>query len=113
MAQVKPSRDGTGTARFGPRPCIFAQTGAQCRSGPNPMFGGTSMNQGEGAATEEYPHGRGYGQDYMRGGEVQGGYGYAEREEYERRRGELDAATAVDPGSLPRLDGGQEPPLPS
>ena len=38
---------------------------------------------------EQYPHGRGYGHDYMRGGEVFGGYGYAEREEYARRRGEL------------------------
>lgn len=35
-----------------------------------------------------YPHGRGYGHDYMRGGEVLGGYGYSERDEYERRRGE-------------------------
>ena len=35
-----------------------------------------------------YPHGRGYGHDYMRGGEVFGGYGYSERDEYERRRGE-------------------------
>ncbi len=37
-----------------------------------------------------YPLGRGYGHDYMRGGEVLGGYGYSEREEYERRRGEAD-----------------------
>jgi hypothetical protein len=36
-----------------------------------------------------YPHGRGYGHDYMRGGEVLGGYGYAEREECAKRRGEL------------------------
>jgi hypothetical protein len=35
-----------------------------------------------------YPLGRGYGHDYMRGGEVLGGYGYSEREEYERRRGD-------------------------
>jgi hypothetical protein len=28
----------------------------------------------------------------MRGGEVLGGYGYADREEYERSRGELSAA---------------------
>src|SRR5918999_5731475 len=34
-----------------------------------------------------YPHGRGYGHDYMRGGEVLGGYGYAAREEYDRPRG--------------------------
>jgi hypothetical protein len=46
-------------------------------------------------ALVQYPHGRGYGHDYMRGGEVLGGYGYAEREEYERSRGELGAAQAV------------------
>jgi hypothetical protein len=39
----------------------------------------------------DYPHGRGYGHDYMRGGEVFGGYGYAERAEYELPRGELGA----------------------
>jgi hypothetical protein len=38
---------------------------------------------------EQYPHGRGYGHDYMRGGEVLGGYGYAAREEYALPRGEL------------------------
>ena len=38
---------------------------------------------------EQYPHGRGYGHDYMRGGEVGDGYGYAAREEYERPRGDL------------------------
>jgi hypothetical protein len=46
------------------------------------------MNHDQEAASQ-YPHGRGYGQDYMRGGEVLGGYGYAEREEYAKRRGEL------------------------
>ena len=35
-----------------------------------------------------YPTGRGYGHDYMRGGEVFGGYGYSKRPEYEQRRGE-------------------------
>ena len=47
------------------------------------------MDQFDDAASDEYPHGRGYGHDYMRGGEVLGGYGYAEREEYAKRRGEL------------------------
>ena len=42
-----------------------------------------------------YPTGRGYGHDYMRGGEVLGGYGYSERREYERRRGERDDGAAV------------------
>ena len=49
------------------------------------------MNQENDPALEDYPHGRGYGHDYMRGGEVLGGYGYAEREEYEKRRGDLVA----------------------
>jgi hypothetical protein len=43
-------------------------------------------------AEPQYPHGRGYGHDYMRGGEVLGGYGYASREEYAKRRGELSQA---------------------
>lgn len=38
--------------------------------------------------TAGYPLGRGYGHDYMRGGEVFGGYGYSERPEYEQTRGE-------------------------
>ena len=46
------------------------------------------MNHDQEAAAQ-YPHGRGYGHDYMRGGEVLGGYGYADREEYAKRRGEL------------------------
>jgi hypothetical protein len=45
--------------------------------------------QQDDAANQEYPLGRGYGHDYMRGGEVFGGYGYAQREEYARPRGEL------------------------
>jgi len=54
------------------------------------------MNHSHDPALEDYPHGRGYGHDYMRGGEVLGGYGYAEREEYEKRRGELETS---EPGS--------------
>jgi hypothetical protein len=50
------------------------------------------MNDSHDAAHKDYPHGRGYGHDYMRGGEVLGGYGYAEREEYEKPRGELEHA---------------------
>ena len=41
------------------------------------------------ASRQNYPLGRGYGADYMRGGEVLGGYGYSAREEYARPRGEL------------------------
>ncbi len=52
------------------------------------------MHQQHDPALEKYPHGRGYGHDYMRGGEVLGGYGYAAREEYALPRGELvDGAT--------------------
>jgi len=46
------------------------------------------MHQEQEPLQHDYPHGRGYGHDYMRGGEVLGGYGYSEREEYERTRGE-------------------------
>jgi hypothetical protein len=53
------------------------------------------MHQQNDPALVQYPHGRGYGHDYMRGGEVLGGYGYAERDEYMRSRGELGASSAV------------------
>ena len=59
------------------------------------------MNEHEEASLENYPHGRGYGHDYMRGGEVFGGYGYAEREEFEKTRGELTGeheAVQLSPG---------------
>jgi len=46
------------------------------------------MQHDQQPAENDYPIGRGYGHDYMRGGEVFGGYGYSERQEYERRRGE-------------------------
>jgi len=52
-----------------------------------------------------YPIGRGYGHDYMRGGEVLGGYGYSERDEYARRRGELaSTGEAADNGERRRGD---------
>ena len=47
------------------------------------------MHQQNDPAREQYPHGRGYGHDYMRGGEVLGGYGYSNRDEYALPRGEL------------------------
>jgi hypothetical protein len=47
------------------------------------------MHEQEKHKGSEYPIGRGYGNDYMRGGEVFGGYGYSERPEYEKRRGEM------------------------
>lgn len=46
------------------------------------------MDKHDDAVNAEYPHGRGYGHDYLRGGEVLGGYGYAEREEYDQPIGE-------------------------
>jgi hypothetical protein len=61
------------------------------------------MSQQNDPALVQYPHGRGYGHDYMRGGEVLGGYGYAEREEYARSRGELEA-----PSDERRNGNGQE-----
>lgn len=62
------------------------------------------MNEPEEAALANYPHGRGYGHDYMRGGEVLGGYGYAERDEYSKARGELNGDATDDAFSLGRTD---------
>ena len=47
------------------------------------------MHQEQESELTKYPHGRGYGHDYMRGGEVFGGYGYSQRDEYSRTRGEI------------------------
>ena len=47
------------------------------------------MKQSQEPTEPGYPHGRGYGHDYMRGGEVLGGSGYSARAEYETPRGEL------------------------
>ena len=52
----------------------------------------------------QYPTGRGYGNDYMRGGEVFGGYGYSEREEY---RGPGGAGDEIDDESPPDAAGRQ------
>ena len=54
------------------------------------------MQQHDQPADNQYPIGRGYGHDYMRGGEVFGGYGYSDRPEYERRRGEAGASTRTE-----------------
>lgn len=51
------------------------------------------MHQEQESEAAKYPHGRGYGHDYMRGGEVFGGYGYSERDEYSRPRGEIEQDT--------------------
>ena len=57
------------------------------------------MNQPDDAALANYPHGRGYGHDYMRGGEVFGGYGYAERDEYAKAGGDLNGGESQDSAS--------------
>lgn len=62
------------------------------------------MNEPEEAALANYPHGRGYGHDYMRGGEVLGGYGYAERDEYSKARGEINGAVSDDTISVASTD---------
>jgi hypothetical protein len=51
------------------------------------------MHQHPESPKNAYPLGRGYGHDYMRGGEVFGGYGYSDRDEYRKTRGELDGAS--------------------
>jgi hypothetical protein len=60
------------------------------------------MHQQHDPAGEQYPHGRGYGHDYMRGGEVLGGYGYAAREEYALPRGELAQSASEGRDDEPR-----------
>lgn len=61
------------------------------------------MHHQQESSREPYPHGRGYGHDYMRGGEVNGGYGYSERDEYQKSRGELGSAN--EPPVTPTGDG--------
>ena len=63
------------------------------------------MQQHDRSDEGAYPLGRGYGHDYMRGGEVLGGYGYSDREEYARRRGEQVAGgEAPDSGERRRAE---------
>ena len=64
-----------------------------------------AMSQPDEAALVNYPHGRGYGHDYMRGGEVFGGYGYAERDEYSKARGELNGSESQHSASSEGSDG--------
>jgi hypothetical protein len=58
------------------------------------------MAQQDELQEHSYPTGRGYGHDYMRGGEVLGGYGYSERPEYGKRRGELPHENGSPDGTL-------------
>jgi hypothetical protein len=74
-----------------------------------PYYGGTPMKQENRPADDHYPLGRGYGHDYMRGGEVLGGYGYSERPEYARRRGEDESAgESPDSGERRRAGDGDD-----
>jgi hypothetical protein len=59
-----------------------------------------------------YPHGRGYGHDYMRGGEVLGGYGYSARAEYETPRGELLTTGEHERGPSDELNNAMGSPTP-
>ncbi|MEP6692115.1 MAG: hypothetical protein ABJD07_13225 [Gemmatimonadaceae bacterium] len=62
-----------------------------------------------------YPIGRGYGNDYMRGGEVFGGYGYSGRDAYEATRGEHPDPneSPAEPPSIDALSGDPGSPPPS
>src|SRR5258707_14756843 len=100
------------------RICIawkYTSTGEpQTSSGVNPLACGTGlrqssdvhlypgrrcpMHQQHDPDLVQYPHGRGYGHDYMRGGEVLGGYGYSMRGEYEAPRGEVGAGANTESG---------------
>lgn len=62
------------------------------------------MEEHEAEQEAEYPRGRGYGHDYMRGGEVFGGYGYSDRHEYVRPRGATsdESAATSDADVFPR-----------
>jgi hypothetical protein len=63
------------------------------------------MNQADESALTNYPHGRGYGHDYMRGGEVLGGYGYAERDDYSKARGDMNGSASFDATSTQPTNG--------
>jgi hypothetical protein len=59
------------------------------------------MHEQEKRDAAGYPIGRGYGHDYMRGGEVFGGYGYSDRPEYTKRRGDPAEPTLDDEDDRP------------
>ena len=67
------------------------------------------MHQQNDPALVQYPHGRGYGHDYMRGGEILGGYGYSTRDEYAIPRGELGLGRPAEARSDDSLPGGGDP----
>ena len=67
------------------------------------------MHQQHDPDLEQYPHGRGYGHDYMRGGEILGGYGYSSRDEYALPRGELAHEQTRDVRGDDSTQGNAEP----
>lgn len=66
------------------------------------------MHHEQDPALAQYPHGRGYGHDYMRGGEMIGGYGYSMRDEYAIPRGELGHEPPSEARSDDSSQGGAE-----
>ena len=69
------------------------------------------MAQQDDSQARSYPTGRGYGHDYMRGGEVLGGYGYSARPEYDMRRGELSDDEPLPPDGEEAMGGRRPRPL--
>ena len=69
------------------------------------------MDQQDDDVRKDYPLGRGYGHDYMRGGEVLGGYGYSAREEYQLTRGERPIASSGGPSHPATTRGDHTPDL--
>jgi hypothetical protein len=67
------------------------------------------MDQREDTNAADYPRGRGYGHDYMRGGEVFGGYGYADRADYRRPRGQRDEGSAIKDEVTFEEEAGEDP----
>jgi hypothetical protein len=97
-------RPGACPRRRATRPAgPLAAHGVRATLAPHPPLRRKPMEQEQHPGS--YPRGRGYGHDYMRGGEVFGGYGYSEREEYARRRGELrPAGESADSGDRRRAE---------
>jgi hypothetical protein len=60
------------------------------------------MEQHDESQGAGYPRGRGYGNDYLRGGEVLGGYGYDQRADYARPRGEQQSERRSGSGDVER-----------
>ncbi len=66
------------------------------------------MEENEETNPKHYPLGRGYGHDYMRGGEIFGGYGYRDREEYQRTLGGELSDDTDDSGQVGAVETSRE-----